>query len=246
MADSSSHSGPQGYQDLLPSPRHIPLSEDQRSGTPSNPVNEDKDKITIILRQMRSLQDQIEEIQNTAKAAQVDEPFEKRIRVVLDDHKTHLLEIKSRMQEREITHNHQMSRLKENMDKAQQDIQYLLEKTRALEEGVSPADQPRRTMDRAASGQKLNLLRGSSNLFAEPSSAHSGLPPKPLLLLSNTSQTEEDTSKQRPPPTLNNRRGWLSARHPATGRRSSHHAHRCPPSPLPAAGSASPPEAGHG
>ena len=188
MVDSSMHTSPRGSQDLLPSPRHIPISEDQRNEASFNPGNDGKDKLTTLLNEVKSLQDQIVQIQHASQEAQVNEPFEKKIRVCIDDHKTHLLEIRARMQQQEQTHEFQMSRLKESMTKAQADIQYLLAKTKAQEEGASAGDQPRRTMDRAASGQKLNILQGRQLPLVDPLPAQPDQPPKPFLLLTNSGQ----------------------------------------------------------
>ena len=201
MADSSKRADSRGSRDLLPSPRHLPVSRDQRSEATFNPADEGKDKLTTLLNEVKSLQDQIVQMQQSSQSAQINEPHEKRLKVVLDDHKTHLLEIKARMQQQEQTHEFQMGRLKESMTKAQADIQYLLEKTQAMEQGVSAEDQPRRTMDRAFSGQKLNLLQERTLPEVNLLSAQPDLPLKPALLFTNTGQAQPSpmlgTARQR-------------------------------------------------
>ena len=206
MERSSSH---RGSQDLLPSPRHIPIGGDHPMEAASDPVNDGDIKIKTLLLEMKALQVQIENIQSTSQEAQTEEPLAKRFKLVLDDHRTHLMEIKALMQQQEITHNHQMSQLKDTMKKAQEDIMYLLDKTRALAEGVDPADQPCRSMDRAASGQRLNMLSGKMNPYVDPRGVQPGQPSKPFLLRSNTGEVQpaphqgnarNRMQRSRPPP----------------------------------------------
>ena len=142
---------------------------------------------------LKMLQDLLEELQR-AHGAQIDEPAYKRIRIVLDDHRTHINEIKARMQEQETKHTRQINKLMEAMVKAQEDISYLLKKTRALAEGDKVTDQPRRTALRAASGMsEVSQPDQSRSLTVNPRAVQpvqSALAQKPFLLLSNSGEVQ--------------------------------------------------------
>jgi hypothetical protein len=140
---------------------------------------------------LKALQDQLEELQR-AHGAQIDEPAYKKIRIVLDDHRTHLHEIKARMQEQETKHTRQINKLMEAMVKAQEDISYLLRKTRALAEGDKATDQPRRAALRAASGMSevSNPPRSQTVDPRAVQPVQSALSQRPFLLLNNSGEVQ--------------------------------------------------------
>ena len=143
MALNALFQGPWSSQEPLPGPRHLAINRDQSREASLDPAIDARDKIKNLLLEMKGLQDQIEQIQGASQESQVEEPLFKKIKPVLDNNRAHLIEIKESMQQQQITHDHQMSMLQENMIKAQGDVKFLLGKMHTLERKVSPADQPR-------------------------------------------------------------------------------------------------------
>ena len=182
-----------------PSPRHHPVH-----GHPAQATQGEKDAMTANKEKINALQAQIQELHRSNAQAQINEPEFKRIRVVLDDHQTRILELQARMQEQQVLHTRQIAKQAEAMIKAQEDIRYLLERTRVPAGDQGARDHPRRSVFRAASGMSAGSPAPREDLTVDPRahlSSKDQEPPQPVLLLRNTAvgTAQQRLARTRPP-----------------------------------------------
>ena len=156
-------------------------------------MNSNVGKINSLQAQIQELHHINDHLAQASIQSQVVEPEFKRIKVALDDYKMTLLEVKERMKDQEHAHRTSLARLNEQVQKQQEDIRYLLKKTRSM--GDPADDQPRRTDLRAASG----MSEVSPAPRADTVNPHTRVL-QPALLLPNTATgSARERPRTRPP-----------------------------------------------
>ena len=83
----------------------------QESQLAMDSMASNRNKINALHDQIQELHTMNDFLAQSSIQAQINEPEFKKIRIVLDDHKTHLLELQARMQDQEHAHTRQMASL---------------------------------------------------------------------------------------------------------------------------------------